>query len=308
MDMKDIGEFGLIRKLMKGIRLSRRVKQGIGDDCAVMEHDAKHYQLLTTDALVEGVHFRKEWSSPQQIGRKAVEVNVSDIAAMGGRPMTVLVSFIIPVQTSVSLIEGIMDGIKSRCNHYDIDLVGGNISKGKELSITIQMTGLVQKDSLRLRRGAKPGQLIAVTGKLGKGLAGLELCKKGKGKDAKAFLEPKARLKESQNIAPYATSMIDITDGLGGELHHLADASGVGFLIEKNKLPLHPLVKKVDGDPHRMALYSGDELELLFTIREKDVKKVNTTFTVIGRVTNKDVLLTDGKKTYHIGKGFDHFL
>ncbi|NOZ80034.1 MAG: thiamine-phosphate kinase [DPANN group archaeon] len=318
MDLQDIGEFELIRRIRRQVKNSRQVLQGIGDDAAVLRHDKKSHLLLTTDALVENVHFRRDWSSPEQIGRKAVEVNVSDIAAMGGLPTAALVSLILPASTDPLFVERIYRGIRRRCRHYRIDLVGGNISRGKELSISITLLGRVERDRLCLRSGAGPDELVCVTGKLGKGQAGLMLCSSGDmDKDAdKAgpFLRPRARLQEGRAIARFATSLIDISDGLVGELHRLMDASGVGFLIDAATLPLHPLTKLVDDDPRRLALFGGDELELLFTIRKKDLRRLKVRSTIIGRTTRERRISVQGwpgqedARTVMDREGYDHFL
>ena len=312
MKISDIGEFGLIDRISKKSK-DKNVLVGIGDDAAVYKTD-KGLQVITTDTLVEGDHFRKEWFTPKQIGKKSIEINVSDIAAMGAVPRYVLVSLAIPNDLDVSFIEEIYKGMWSVCDKYGIEIIGGNMTHCDTIVISITLTGEAKKNNLCLRRGAKPGDLIFVSGHLGNGRAGLRLFQEnieGFNKIRKNYLEPKSQLDFSKNIAPYVNSMIDVSDGLASEIRHICDESKCGAIIYKDKIPINEevrnLVIQLNEDEYDYALYGGEDFQLVYTVSKDKYEKINGF--LIGEVTKeRDIFLSfKGKEKKLIDEGYDHF-
>lgn len=329
-----VGEFELIKKLTKNLpKKSANVIKGVGDDCAVIKTSNKNFLLATCDCQVENVHFVKDIAKPEEIGQKAAAVNISDIAAMGGKPTCCLVSLIIPKEIDEQFIERLYQGIVGQCGKYKIQIIGGNISKGKELIIDIFMLGEAKENEIIYRSGAKPGDKILVTGVLGEATGGLialkdkniKLPAKEKNQLIKRQITPQPRLSESIIIArtKTATSMIDISDGLTSDLLHICDQSKVGIEIWEEKLPISSLVynlsKKIKKDPLDLALYGGEDYELLFTCSKNAVdeliriikEKTGTKATVIGEILEKKkgrfIILKNGKKERLEAKGWDHF-
>lgn len=313
MKVKDIGEFGLIDRITRKSK-DKSVLVGIGDDAAVVEIK-KDLQVLTTDCLVEGDHFRKEWFSAKQIGMKATESNISDIAAMGAIPKYVLVSLALPKDLDVKFVEEMYQGMWESCDKYDIDIIGGNMTRSNQVVISITMIGEADKRNLTLRSGAKPGDLIFVSGHLGNGKAGLRLFQenlKGFEKVRKSYLEPKAQLDRALKIAPYINSMIDVSDGLAPEIRHICDESKCGAIIYKDKIPIddevRDVAKALDEDEYDYALFGGEDFELVYTVSKDNLDKVNGF--LVGAITeNKEALLSfKGKEKKLSESGYDHFL
>ncbi|MFH1125697.1 MAG: thiamine-phosphate kinase [Candidatus Altiarchaeota archaeon] len=311
------GEFALIDVMAKiiGRPKDKSVVVGIGDDTAVVEFDKKHYLLFTVDMLVESDHFRKEWSTPEQIGMKAMEINVSDIAAMGGLPKYALVSISLPEDTPVEFIKKIYGGMSKIARKYKFDIIGGNTTHGRSLVIDVIVIGLVDKDKVCRRSDARVGDLICVTGDLGKSTAGLETLKAGLKGDVKEHLEPKCRLKEAQEIAKYANAMIDVSDGLASEVNHICEMSKVGAEVFKGKIPMSKntlkLAKNLKKDAYSFALHGGEDFELVFTIPKQKLEKIKIRcpVTVVGRIVDKRYganLVNKGEKIPLKG-GYDHF-
>ncbi len=304
MRISDIGEFGLIERLSLIVNGDL-----IGDDCAVVEIQGSKL-LLTTDALVEGVHFLKD-SGPESIGWKAVSVNVSDIVAGGGRPMWILISLILP-DIKVSFVERIYEGISSACKFYDCRVAGGNVSKGEALIIDVFALGKTSRPVGR--GGAEPGDLLFVSGTLGDSRAGLELLKE----DRKSYepyelalierhTRPTARIDYANHISKYAGASIDISDGLLLDAEHLAKRSGVRLEIDSSRLPISEELKRFCAergkDPIEYALRGGEDYQLLFCHREKDMNPF-LDMTVIGKVSEGTGVFVDGDR---MGGGFSHF-
>jgi thiamine-monophosphate kinase len=312
MKVKDIGEFGLIGRISKKPK-DKDILVGIGDDAAVIK-TKKGLQVLTTDCLIEGDHFNIEWFTPFQIGMKAIEINVSDVASMGAHPNFVLVSIALPNNLDVDFVENIYKGMWKSCDEYNIEIIGGNMSHSDKIVISITLIGEVQNKNLCLRSGAKPGDLIFVSGRLGYGRAGLRLYQekiKGFEKVKKCYLEPKAQLKTTIDIAPYVNSMIDISDGLAPEIKHICNQSRCGAIIYKNKIPISEEVrnvaKKLGEDEYEYALFGGEDFQLLYTVSKKNLDKVNG-FLVGEVVKDKKIcLFSNGKEEKIKEKGYDHF-
>ena len=315
MKISRIGEFGLIDRISRKIKDPDVITQ-IGDDTSVIKA-GKKFLLFTTDTLVEGDHFSNEWSSPLQIGKKAMEINVSDIAATGGTPKYVLISLCLRKDMDVEWVEELYKGIYTVAKKYGFEVIGGNLTHGKQIVIDVSMIGETRKPVTR--SGAKVNDLICVTGDLGKSKAGLELFLKY-GKGAKRFhstkfhLEPVARLRESRIISKVANSMIDVSDGLAPEVSHICDLSGKGAVIWKDKIPISRQTKMsadlLKKDPHDFALYGGEDFELVFTVPKNKLNKIKgIKFSVVGQILPKKqgLYLEDNGKKKKLAKGYDHF-
>jgi len=312
MKVKDIGEFGLIDRITRKSK-DKNVLVGIGDDAAVVKTEG--LQVLTTDCLVEGDHFRTDWFSAKQIGMKAIEINISDIAAMGAIPKYVLVSLALPKDLDVKFVEEMYQGMWDSCDKYKIDIIGGNMTRSNQIVISITIIGEADKKNLSLRSGANPGDLIFVSGHLGNGKAGLRLFQenlKGFEKVRKSYLEPKAQLDTALKIAPYINSMIDVSDGLAPEIRHICDESKCGAIIYKDKIPIddevRDVAKALDEDEYDYALFGGEDFELVYTVSKDNLGKVNGF--LVGAITeNKEALLSfKGKEKKLSESGYDHFL
>lgn len=312
MKIKDIGEFELIDRITKKPK-SKNVLVGIGDDAAVVKMK-KDLQILTTDCLVEGDHFKREWFTPRQIGMKAIEINVSDVAAMGGIPKYVLVSLCLPQDLKVDFVEEMYKGMWKTCDKYNIEIIGGNMTHSKQIVISITLTGEVDKKNLSLRSGAKPGDFIFVSGHIGNGRAGLRVFQeklKGFEDVRKNYLEPKAQLKKALEIAPYVNSMIDISDGLAPEIKHICDESKCGAIIYKEKIPVKEVVRKVAGalgeDEYDYALFGGEDFELVYTVPKEYLGKIKGF--LVGEITkDRQIKISSrGKEKFMTKKGYDHF-
>jgi len=313
MKIKDLGgEFSLIRRITRG----GGCVVGVGDDAAVLEYDDKHYQLLTVDMLCEGDHFRRDWSTPKQVGAKAMQVNVSDIAAMGGKPTYALVSISLPEDVTVEFIDELYDGMYCVADEYGFNIVGGDTTNSKTMAISVTLLGIVEKEMLSLRSDAKEEDLICVTGDLGKSTAGLELLRNGLEGDLKAHLEPRSRLFEAQTIARFCNALIDVSDGLASEVNHICEASGVGAVIYADKVPISDVTcesaTKLGRDPLDFALSGGEDFELVFTVSSAMMEKIklDCPISVVGKILNQGEgvkLEREGEVTELVG-GFNHFM
>jgi len=297
MLIRGLGEFGLIKRMTKQIRTDSTVLKGIGDDCAVIKWTKEKYLLFTTDTIIEGVDF-KDKDDPYLIGRKALAITLSDIAACGGIPKYCLVSLALPERTKVEVCDRIYSGIKHLAGQYGINIVGGDISASKILTVNISLIGFVEKKRLVLRSGAKPGDVIFVTGGLGGSISGKHL----------AF-DP--RLKEARFLVKNfkINSMIDISDGLVQDLGHILDESKAGAVIYEDLIPINQQARGLQD-----ALYSGEDFELLFTLSLKESKKLtckNPYFIQIGHIAKKqsgfNLLTKSGRQKKLDIRGFRHF-
>jgi|TARA_B100001964_G_scaffold245559_1_gene333420 thiamine-monophosphate kinase len=316
MKISQLGEIELIKKISGKTKLfSKDIVKGIGDDAAVVRFDKKHYLLLTTDTLVEDDHFNLKWFKPEQIGSKAIESNVSDIAAMGGFPKYALISLTLPKNTNTIFLNKLYNGINKNCKKYKISIIGGNLSSGNKISITISLIGLVEKKNLCLRSDAKVNDLICVTGNLGSSKAGLELLRhKKKGKSINYYLNPKSKLNDGILLSKYVNAMEDVSDGLASEVLNICNESKVGAVIYRDLIPLNKNTisdaKKVKKNPYDYALYGGEDFELVFTTNKNQLKKLKgTKCIVVGEILpkNKGIYLYDKGKKKKLKYGYEHF-
>lgn len=303
--VKQVGEFGLIDLIKKDTLVrSDNVIVGIGDDAAVLRPDARLLQLLTTDMLVEDVHFELKTISAWRLGYKAMAVNFSDIAAMGGEPRHAVVSMAVNQDTDTEWIIGIYDGMKAICREYGVNIVGGDtVASPAGMVINVAVLGEATPDHLLLRSGAKVGDLVLVTGTLGNSSGGLDLLSKEDwakqpfaAKLVKAHLEPRPQVQAALAIAACgASSMDDISDGLASEANEIAKASKVGMKLYAKKIPLLPELQQAAAITGKKALnyalYGGEDYELLFTISPEQLRKLGceaagVSLTVIGEVVD----------------------
>ena len=310
--ISSLGEFGLIEKLTKDIKCKNKSTiKGIGDDCAVLDI-GKDFSLISTDMLVEGVHFDLAYSPLKHLGYKSIVVNVSDICAMNGKATHVTVSIAASNRFSVEALEELYLGINLACTKYNVDLIGGDTTSSMSgLMISVSVYGSVSKKNIAYRSGAKINDLLVVTGDLGAAYLGLQLLKREKeifksnpsvqpdlsGNDysLQRQLKPEAAVKYTKilndlKITP--TSMIDISDGLSSEALHIATSSKVGVRIHEEKIPVDYTVMNLANEfnlnPIFCALSGGEDYELLFSISQKDYEKIkkDPDFTIVGYVTD----------------------
>ena len=335
--LTELGEFGLIDRLTKNISIHNPTTfKGIGDDAAVIDPGNK-LVLVSTDLLVEGIHFDMTYTPLKHLGYKSVVVNVSDIAAMNGVPGQITISMAISSRFPAEALDEIYDGIKLACEKYQVDLIGGDTSSSTiGLMISVTILGKADKDEIVYRNGAKPGDLLCVTGDLGSAYIGLLLLEREKkvfqanpgmqpeltGFDYQVgrILKPEARtdfraVLQEINVKP--TSMIDISDGLASEALHLCKQSDVGCKIYENKIPIDAHTREVAIDfniiPTVATLSGGEDYELLFTISQNDYEKVKdvTEISVIGHMTppgaGKFLVTPEGKESKLTAQGWDGF-
>lgn len=276
---KSFSEFQLIARLSAGLRLSRRTILGAGDDCAIVSQRGR--ALLTIDSLVENTHFDLRWGTPRQLGWRALAVNLSDIAAMGGRPTACVVNLAVRDGISARMLDQIYAGLRDAARESSTDIVGGNIARARELSITIALLGEVGHGVMR-RDTARPSDEIFVTGTFGDAALGWRILSgklKPRGsarKDRAAreyvverFLHPSARLYAGQRLASMrpAPAAIDVSDGLMQDLGHILERSGVGAEIDASRVPVSSAYRALMGDNLEHALTGGEDYELIFCTR-----------------------------------------
>lgn len=297
-DVNTLGEFGLIEHLTRDFPLRQpSTLKGVGDDAAVIENGGL-CTVVSTDLLVESIHFDLAYVPLKHLGYKAVVVNLSDIYAMNALPRQITVSIAISNRFSVEALDELYEGIRTACEAYGVDLVGGDTtSSPRGMTISITAIGQCPKEQLVYRSGAQVGDLICITGDLGAAYLGLQLLEREKQifettPDVQPDLEnqkyvvnrqlkPEARrdmIETFREIGLKPTAMIDISDGLASEIFHICKQSRVGALIEESGVPIHPeaqlLALQFKLDPVTCALNGGEDYELLFTIRPEDVDKI----------------------------------
>jgi thiamine-monophosphate kinase len=333
--LAELGEFGLIDRLTKNVKqYHAETLKGIGDDAAVIDLGEK-VMLLSTDLLVEGIHFDLTYVPFKHLGYKAAVVNISDIAAMNGIPKQMTVSLAVSSRFSAEALEELYAGVIMACDKYKIDLVGGDTSANvKGLMISVSVTGTANKEEVTYRSGARPGDLLCVTGDLGSAYIGLLVLEREKSvfrvdpdmqPDLTGFdyqigrqLRPEART-DMRNlligIGVRPTAMIDISDGLASEILHICKQSGVGCKLFEGKIPIEAntreLAKEYKIIPSVAALSGGEDYELLFTVKQEDYEKIKDVadISIIGHMTSstegKIMITPDGKAVPITAQGWD---
>jgi thiamine-monophosphate kinase len=270
MSLSELGEFGLIDRLRALTGEPPEGELWIGDDTAVLRAPGGTL-LFTADLLVEGVHFDLAWTAPEDLGWKAIAVNASDVAAMGGTPRRALVSLGVRPGTEPGFLEALYRGMRACCDRFGLAVAGGDVSRASELVVSVAMLGNPAGRRVFERRGAAPGDTVCVTGTLGAAAAGLALLRAGRPARpdlAAAHCRPVPRVREAEVLRRHLPSaMIDVSDGLASDLGHLCAASGVGAQIGAERLPAVDLTGAgLDADPLALALTGGEDYELCFTI------------------------------------------
>jgi thiamine-monophosphate kinase len=334
MKLSEIGEFGFIDRFSeKFSSLNQAEVSGIGDDCAIMPLDDNHEQIVTTDLLIEDIHFIRSAISPFDIGYKALAVNLSDIAAMGGKPTASFLSIALPSDTDVEFMDAVMDGYRALSEKYQVPLLGGDTTKSPEkIIINVCVTGRVKKNQAKLRTSAKENDYICVTGPLGDSGAGLKmLLENVKPDEASAQLiawhnRPEPAINEGLWLGKQkgVHAMMDISDGVASDLQHILSKSGVGATIDVEKVPLSEELKetteKNNWNALMLALTAGEDYRLLMTVSDVEsadiIKQYNRIFshplTIVGRITNESpgkIKWLKNNRPYSLNKdGFNHFL
>jgi len=333
--ISDLGEFGLIGHLTQATKLKHaHTALGVGDDAALIDVGA-HYQAISTDLLVEGVHFDLSYMPLKHLGYKSVIVNLSDIYAMNGTPEHITVGLAVSNRFPVEALEEIYEGIHLACERYNVDLVGGDTTASKSgLMISVTVVGRVEKERVAKRSGAKDNDLIVVSGDLGGAYMGLQILEREKqvylenpdmqpelsGHEyiLERQLKPEARkdvveILKALDIQP--TSMIDISDGLSSETLHLANNGQMQYNLYESKIPIDPsiyaLCEEFNLNTTTVALNGGEDYELLFTvpIEDHDKVKTNPNLTVIGYVkdgSGANLITRDDKVIGLKAQGFNH--
>ena len=316
MDLSELGEFGLIRRIREGEAVPEGV-EGIGDDCAVLPQREGFETLVTTDLLTEGVHFLREDADPRDLGWKAAAVNLSDIAAMGGRPVGSFLAFALPKGLDSIWMDAFIEGYRDVSALSATPLLGGDTTSSKDgLCICVTVVGECATGTEVRRSGARPGDLVCVTGTLGDSAGGLKVILEGlpRGRDEKALVDrhyrPVPRIPEGQAVAAGgATAMMDISDGIGSDLGHILESSGVGARIDVDLLPLSEQLRRCCGrygwDPYSLAIDGGEDYELLFTMPPEAEKRLTLAHTVIGEITAESGCIWEGSSQEH--RGYKHF-
>ncbi len=333
--IETLGEFGLIDHLTQGVKLKNKSSVfGIGDDAAVLDVGDK-YQLISTDLLIEGVHFDLAYMPLKHLGYKSVAVNVSDICAMNGDAKQITVGLAMSNRFTVEAMEELYSGIELACEHYKVDLVGGDTTSSTSgLMISVTVLGEVEKNKITYRSGAQINDLVICTGDLGSAYLGLQLLNRenqmfkdnpkmqpdlsGNEYVLKRQLKPEAGIKyvkilKELGIVP--TAMIDVSDGLSSEILHISKSSKVGITIHEDKIPIDYTAMNLANDfninPITCALSGGEDYELLFTVNQKhyDKLKKDFDFTIVGFVTDisegNNFIANDGSSHPIIAQGWD---
>ena len=336
-EISSIGEFGLIERISKEFNLfNPSTRLGIGDDAAVIQPGSE-YILLSKDLLLEGIHFDLSYVPLQHLGYKAIACNVSDIAAMNGKPSQVAIGLALTNRYSIEAVDAIYQGIKAACENYKVDLVGGDTTASPYgLVISVSILGTVIPNKITYRSGARDNDIICVTGDLGGAYMGLQVLEREKAvyksnpemqPDLQKYeyivkrqLKPDARMDiiyELEDAGVVPTSMIDVSDGLASELLHISKNSKVGVKVFEDKIPIDnqtfETAMEFKLDPITCALNGGEDYELLFTISQKDFEKIkkHPDIHFIGHVhgyASQNVMITKQGSVVPIkAQGWDHF-
>ncbi len=309
----DIGEFGLIERISALVPPAADGVVGIGDDAAVLDIPGK--LVASVDAVVEGRHFKREWTSGEDVGHRAAAAAMADLAAMGGQCKALMVALTLPSETEVSWVESLMTGIVDEAAELDAEVVGGDVTRGDTVVVSLSALGTVS--DVVLRSGAQPGDIVALAGRQGWAAAGLTVLSRG-------FRSPRALVQAYQRPhPPYdsgpaaarggATAMIDVSDGLLADVSHLAKASGVLADLESELIPVADQLQETSSafnvDPLTWVLAGGDDHSLVATFPAGS--QLPQMFTMIGRITavgaNGPGVAVDGRHWSGQGGGHDHF-
>ncbi len=330
MKLKEIGEFGFIDRIKNGCFIrEKNVIKAIGDDCCVFRTSSNLVTLLTTDMLVENIHFLREPMSTFKLGRKSLAVNISDIAAMGGTPREAVISIAIPDSINVEYLDSLYNGMKAIAGEFDVNLLGGDTTASPQhLVINISLVGEIAEDEILYRSGAKAGDKIFLTGTIGSSAAGLDLILSNrefeKGEELiEAHFNPLPHIKAGRQIAisKLANSMIDVSDGVASDLGHICIESNLGAVIDESQLPVTELFKnyckEFNLDFEKLSLHVGEDYVLLGTVPAENSAKLSAILNangcqlyIIGEMINGSGIKIkgfDGNLRPIKASGYDHF-
>jgi len=327
MKLAELGEFGLIERLRRMVGRDPVGTLGIGDDCAVWSVPAGQQQLVTTDLLLEGTHFRRDWTDLYRLGRKAVAVNLSDLAAMGGTPTQLMLGLGLPNDSSLDEVDALLAGFVEAAAEAEVHLVGGDTCRAQQfLTIAVTAFGTVPLNRAVRRSTARPGDLLFVSGTLGDSALALQLLQQGTEPDPflqQRHLDPVARVELGIRLAASGrvSAMLDVSDGLVADLAHLLGNQVSGALLSEASIPLSKPFKDSLADPRRrieLALSGGEDYELLFTAASLDrdeilglAREVGVQVTPIGVLDNQRQGIwlerADGATVAVPIGGFQHF-
>lgn len=323
----DLGEHALIGRVTARLSMPSWVVVGPGDDAAVIAPDRGTLQVLTTDAIVDGVHFDRRFVPADAIGHRALAVNLSDLAAMGAEPRGALLSFMLPDSLEVEVVDGVVDGLLRLAERHRVTLLGGNITRTPgPFTIDVTALGAVRPRRVLTRAGARPGDEVFVTGTLGDAAVGLDLLRSGAadrtGRCIERYLRPEPRVRAGLLLGRTraASSCMDLSDGLADGLRQVAAASGVGVVVDASSIPLSDEARDWHAarhtDPVDAALTRGDDYELLFTVRRSQLGRFkgvrrglgDLPITRIGVMTSEqDLRVRYDGATRALPSGFEHF-
>ncbi len=336
--VRDLGEFGLIDRMAAILEEPdhENIIAGISDDAAVYRVSEHHVHLVTTDALIENVHFDRAFTPMEYLGFKSLSVNVSDIVAMNASPLYATVSLGLPQNLSVEMVESFYRGLKKACDRYGVTILGGDTTASHRITISITVIGEAEENEIVYRSGAQPGDLLCVTGNLGGAYAGLKVLldqRRGLSEEGDSFipnlepfsyviqrqLTPVARLEiirdwTARSVRPHA--LIDISDGLASEVNHICRLSHCGALLHASALPMDLETRTVADtfaeDVDTYALFGGEDYELLFALPPDDLEKLDPdSFTVVGVCTDPSegvrIQTFEGEISPLNAAGYQHF-
>ncbi|PWN06490.1 thiamine-phosphate kinase [Rhodohalobacter mucosus] len=331
---EELGEFGLIERIARLTGSGNtHDSMGIGDDCAVIRNTSNGFAtLITTDMLVEGRHFKRNWISAEDLGYTSLAVNISDISAMGGKPRYALLSIGLPGNTDPDWLNGFFGGIKGLCDTHGMKLIGGDTVKSNSVIVNFTVLGSIPEKNILLRSGAKPGDKLGLIGRVGDSGAGLRLLKQSSSPDLplhrhliSAHNRPTIYVREAIFLAEsgFVHSMIDVSDGIRSDAAHIAKQSGAKLTIHTDRLPVSDVLAEVcnafSWSPEEIALTAGEDYALLFSFhsdREENLKRSfqnsfpDTPFSVIGSVSDGNAgvrFLKNGRNFDPGAHGFDQF-
>ena len=330
MRRKDLTEFELIDRIARHpLARETGVIRGIGDDCAVFRPPTGIVILYTTDMLVENVHFHRDRTPAVRLGRKALAVNLSDVAAMGGTPREALVSIAVPPGVTVEYLDGVYEGLRSMATPFGVNLLGGDTtSSPAHLVISVALTGEAAEDEVLFRSGALPGDLIFVAGPVGASAAGLDVLLHGRECDDREALvaahqDPWPQVEAGRALARTRVvhALIDVSDGIAGDLGHVCQQSGTGAALEEERIPaaqgVRPYCERHGLDLRRLTLHTGEDYVLLGTVAGADARVVEDAlrgagcgYFPIGRIEREPGLrlkAADGSLLPLDPRGWDHF-
>ena len=289
------------------------VRLGIGDDCAILRIAPGDEVLVTTDFSLEGVHFRRDWQSPECIGHRCLTRGLSDIAAMGGRPVAAFLSLALPANCPAKWVDRFFRGLLKLASRHGVDLAGGDTAQSSDgVLADIAIVGTAPKGTALRRSGARPGDSIYVTGALGESAAALRQLSTQKSKRRDIFPEPRIAVGQWLREREIASAAIDISDGLSTDLSHICEESGLGAVIEAAAIPIHPAARRFGKQALELALHGGEDYELLFTASGRTAVPqaiAGVTISKIGHLVKRKTmtLVTNGQPRALKAEGWEHF-